>query len=413
MLQRSFLFLQGPRTPFYKQLAGALRNAGQLATQLQFTVGDATYWQGSRIKYQGSTHGLSAYYEHLFSQCSFTDLIVFGDCRPVHAKAIPVAQKYGLRVHVFEEGYIRPHWVTLELNGANAHSHLPNDPDWFRAIGTTMPNEPFINFQGSFVKRAAHDVAYNLCNLGNYIRFPRYERHALHSPVSEYYAYVKRGFRVLKRRKLDDQCINEIIASQARYYVLPLQMDGDYQVRQHSPFADMTSVLKHVMHSFALHAPKDALLVVKNHPLDPGFNDYRRLISQESQWLGLSNHNRSRVVYLETGHLPTLLAHASGCVTVNSTVGAQALTHDCPLISLGKAFYNMPRLTHQGGLDRFWQNPDPIDHALYEQFRKTVLHTTQVNGGFYTPDGIRLAVKNALPRLLAHQSPLEALGILC
>ena len=413
MLQRSFLFLQGPRTPFYKQLAGALRNAGQLATQLQFTMGDGIYWQGSRINYQDPMHGLNAYYENLFAQGSVTDLIVFGDCRPVHAKAIPVAKKYGLRVHVFEEGYIRPHWVTLEINGANAHSHLPSDPNWFREMGAKIPSEPFESFPGSFTQRAVHDVAYNLCNLGNYIRFPHYERHALHSPVSEYYAYVKRGFRVLKQRKLDNQCINEIIASEAPYYVLPLQMDGDYQVRQHSPFEEMASVLKHVMHSFALHAPKDALLVVKNHPLDPGFNDYRRLISQESQWLGLDDDKRSRVVYLETGHLPTLLAQASGCVTVNSTVGAQALTHDCPLIALGKAFYDMPGLTHQGGLDRFWQTPELIDHALYEHFRRTVLYTTQINGGFYTRDGIRLAVKNALPRLLASQSPLEALGIAC
>jgi capsular polysaccharide export protein len=413
MAQRSFLFLQGPRTHFYKQLAAALRRAGQLATQLLFTVGDGVYWQGNRIKYQEPINGLTAYYEHLFAQGSFTDLIVFGDCRPVHANAIPIAQKNGVRVHVFEEGYIRPHWVTLEINGANAHSHLPNDPNWFRLIGAKMPSEPFEIFRGSFTQRAAHDVAYNLCNLGNYIKFPHYERHALHSPVSEYCAYVKRGFRVLKQRKRDNHSIGKIIGSQARYYVLPLQMDGDYQVRQHSPFEDMTSVMRHVMHSFALHAPKDALLIVKNHPLDPGFNDYQRLIAQESQWLGLATSNKERIVYLETGHLPTLLAFAAGCVTVNSTVGAQALTHDCPLITLGKAFYDMQGLTHQGGLDSFWKNPEPIDHELYEHFRRTVLHTTQINGGFYTREGIRLAVKNALPRLLADQSPLEVLGVPC
>jgi len=413
MSQRSFLFLQGPRTPFYKQLAAALRKSGQLATQLQFTVGDSANWQGASIKYQGSIDGLNAYYEQLFGRRSFTDLIVFGDCRPVHAKAIPIAQKNGVRVHVFEEGYIRPHWITLEINGANAHSHLPSDPNWFRTTGTLIPNEPFESLPGSFSQRAVYDVAYNLCNLGNYIWFPYYERHALHSPISEYYAYVKRGLRVLQRRKYDHRVIEELVASRVPYFLLPLQMDGDYQVRQHSPFGDMTAVLKHVMHSFALHAPKDALLVVKNHPLDPGFADYQQLIAQESRWQGLSDGKKSRVVYLETGHLPTLLAQAAGCVTVNSTVGAQALTHDCPLIALGKAFYDMPGLSHQGGLDGFWQNPDPIDHALYEQFRKTVLHTTQINGGFYTREGIRLAVKNALPRLLATQSPLETLGVPC
>jgi len=137
--------------------------------------------------------------------------------------------------------------------------------------------------------------------------------------------------------------------------------------------------------------------------------NYKQFIEPLARQLGLNE----RVVYLETGHLPTLLAHAAGCVTVNSTVGAQALTHDCPLIALGKAFYDMPGLTHQSGLDNFWQHPEPIDHDLYESFRRTVLYTTQVNGGFYTKAGIDLAVKNTLPRLLADRSPLEALGVPC
>lgn len=413
MSQRSFLFLQGPRTPFYRELAAGLRRAGHHTSQLQFTAGDSAYWRGLAMQYRGQFEDLPSNYRQLFRNGPFSDLIVFGDCRPVHALAIPEAKAAGLRVHVFEEGYIRPHWITLETNGANAHSHLPKDPDWYRLVGPALPAETVESFPGSFAQRALHDVIYNLCNLGNYLRFRHYQRHALHSPLAEYTAYIKRGLRVLQRRKSDHMVVEELAAAHVPYFVLPLQMDGDYQVRQHSPFSDMTALLRHVMQSFATHAPEESLLVIKNHPLDPGFCNYRQVIDQEAQWLGLNARHNQRVVYLETGHLPTLLAHAAGCVTVNSTVGAQALTHDCPLIALGKAFYDMPGLTHQAGLDCFWQNPEPIDHSLYENFRKTVLHTTQINGGFYTREGIRLAVKNVVPRLLADQSPLEALGVPC
>lgn len=407
MSQRSFLFLQGPRTPFYRELAAGLRRAGHHTSQLQFTAGDSAYWRGLAMQYRGQFENLPSNYRQLFRNGRFTDLIVFGDCRPVHALAIPEAKAAGLRVHVFEEGYIRPHWITLETNGANAHSHLPKDPDWYRLVGPALPAESVECFPGSFAQRALHDVIYNLCNLGNYLRFRHYQRHALHSPLSEYTAYIQRGFKVLLRRKEDRKHIEQLTVSHVPYFVLPLQMDGDYQVRQHSPFVDMKSVLTHVINSFSENADSSALLVVKNHPLDPGFVDYEQLIQQLARQLGLND----RVVYLETGHLPTLLAHAAGCVTVNSTVGAQALTHDCPLIALGKAFYDMPGLTHQAGLHTFWKNPEPIDHSLYELFRRTVLYTTQVNGGFYTKAGIDLAVKNTLPRLLANQSPLEALGI--
>lgn len=409
MTQRSFLFLQGPRTPFYRHLAKGLRALGHQATQLQFTVGDSAYWRGHAIRYKGRQETLASNYRTLFKNGHFTDVVMFGDCRPVHAAAVSVARHAGIRVHVFEEGYIRPHWVTLERNGANAHSHLPKDPVWYRNVANTIAPTVHEEFSGSFAVRALHDVIYNLCNLGNYARYPHYRRHALHSPLAEYMAYVRRGLRVWQRKTPDHAAIDQLVQAHVPYYVLPLQMDGDYQVRQHSPFADMRAVLIHVLSSFALHAPKASVLVIKNHPLDPGFIDYRAVINEQTQWLGLNG----RTVYLETGHLPTLLSHAQGCITVNSTVGAQALTHDCPLVALGEAFYDMPGLTHQDGLDSFWQNPEPIDHELYELFRRTVLHTTQINGGFYTRESIRLAVKHALPRLLAEQSALEALEEAC
>ncbi|WP_441294118.1 capsular polysaccharide export protein, LipB/KpsS family, partial [Bordetella pertussis] len=41
--------------------------------------------------------------------------------------AVALARASGVRVHVFEEGYFRPHWVTLERGGVNG----------FRAIART------------------------------------------------------------------------------------------------------------------------------------------------------------------------------------------------------------------------------------------------------------------------------------
>ncbi len=53
-----------------------------------------------------------------------TDLVLYGDTRPIHAQAIALAKDRGITVHVFEEGYLRPYWVTYERSGANGHSRL-------------------------------------------------------------------------------------------------------------------------------------------------------------------------------------------------------------------------------------------------------------------------------------------------
>jgi capsular polysaccharide export protein len=145
--------------------------------------------------------------------------------------------------------------------------------------------------------------------------------------------------------------------------------------------------------------------VIKNHPLDTGLVDYAGLIDGLGQRFDLDG----RVHYLETGHLPTLLARARGVITVNSTVGTSAMFHRCPTIALGSAVYDLPGLTFQGPLDQFWREGAAPDPALFRAFRNTVIHTTQVNGGFYSRQGMALAVENCRRMLEPDRSPLEEL----
>ena len=104
-----------------------------------------------------------------------------------------------------------------------------------------------------------------------------------------------------------------------------------------------------------------------------------------------------------------MLGHARGLVTVNSTVGSVALGLDCPTITLSDPIYNLAGLTFQGALDEFWQAGEAPNRELFRRFRNAVIHTTQVNGGFYCRKGIELAVKNSAAVLENSTSPLEAL----
>ncbi|MNN94958.1 hypothetical protein D3C81_2136840 [compost metagenome] len=67
----------------------------------------------------------------------------------------------------------------------------------------------------------------------------------------------------------------------------------------------------------------------------------------------------------------------------------------------------MPGLTQQGSLDDFWRHREAPDMALFRDFRNSVIHTTQINGGFYTGCGIDMAVNNCLDVLLAKTSRIE------
>jgi len=57
---------------------------------------------------------MARFLEAKLSEWEITDIILFGDCRPVHAAAIAIAKRHQIPHYVFEEGYLRPNWITLE-----------------------------------------------------------------------------------------------------------------------------------------------------------------------------------------------------------------------------------------------------------------------------------------------------------
>ena len=90
-----------------------------------------------------------------------------------------------------------------------------------------------------------------------------------------------------------------------------------------------------------------------------------------------------RVFYGCDMHLPTLIRHSLGMVTVNSTTGLQSIYHKRPTKVMGKAIYNVPKLTDQKPLAKFWQNPQKPNNDYYLRFREFLIEQTQLNGSFF------------------------------
>lgn len=407
-MNKRFLFLQGPCSPFFSMLGRAVRDAGHEVQRVNFNAGDSWYWNcGNAVYYRKSAEGLEAWYNQLFDENGYTDVVLFGDQRPVHQPAIKLAKSRGIRIHVFEEGYFRPYWVTLERGGVNANSQLPRNPAWYRRVGPGIPDYGNgVAFPPAFSARAWHDVVYHVAGIRNPLTYPGYRTHSPQLAHQEYRAYLQRTAALarIKRRNLAD--IQSLIYGRVPFWLVPLQLNSDAQIRHHSDFSSMSHMLEITMESFARMCRPDAVLVIKNHPLDTGQDDHARTIAQIRQRIGLKPE---RILYLETGPLPALLNHARGVVTVNSTVGGSALVHGRPLKVLGNAIYDMPGLTYQGSLHTFWRYSKQPDQRLFRWFRNTVIHTTQINGGLYSKESIRLTVVNALPWLLSDRGALEKL----
>ena len=409
MARREFLFLQGLAGPFFSKLGERLATRGHGVRRINLNGGDKLSWRrGGAVDYRGRLERWPVFLAEFLDRHQITDLVLFGDCRPLHTAAIAVARRRGVQVHVFEEGYIRPDFVTVELDGVNGHSRLERDPEHYLAAARSLP--PLAEFPGIpsyFGRRAREDLIYNLGGMALAPLFPGYRTHRPWHILVEYAGWAARLLRKRFGLRRSRAVLDEIEASKRPFFVFPLQLDCDYQIRVHSGFKRMQPAIEHVLGSFAAHAPADALMVVKGHPLDNGLTNWERRTARAAAALGISD----RVRFVGWADIDPMVEAARGVVTVNSTTGTLALRFGTPTIVLGDAVYDIPRITHQDGLASFWSTPQPPEAEVFAAFRRVLIDRCLIHGGYFSDEGLEQLVSGAADRLEAAPPGVPALRL--
>ncbi|UUX94119.1 capsule biosynthesis protein [Aquabacterium sp. J223] len=376
---RNVLLLQGPMGPFFDRLAGVLQRRGTTVTKVHFNGGDETFFSAGRaLAFDGSATEWEAWLRRLLCTEGQSAIVLFGQMRPLHQAACGVAESLGVEVFVLEEGYFRPHYVTLEQGGVNARSRLPRDLAALRQARPPKPPRP-ADTRSRFRRAAWHAVRYAVATAAARGRYPHY-RHHRELGVAEALRWTRGGLRKLRYR-LTERGLRQRLygeASRGNWFLVPLQVHNDSQV-VHSDFGSIEVFVGNVIDSFADHAPPGSLLVFKHHPMDLSHRDYRRLLARLATECGVGD----RVVYLHDGHLPTLLQRARGMVTINSTSALQALHHGCPVLTLGESFYTVDGLVRRGALHAFWREPGEVDPLLFARYRNLVVSECQLNASFH------------------------------
>lgn len=395
ILHRNILFLQGPPGAFFWMLSRRMAKLGLGVFRINLNGGDQRDWPGTAVNYRGRRGHWPLWIDRYMREQGITDLILFGDCRPMHMAAHQMAELRGIRVHVFEEGYIRPDWATLEPSGVNGRSSLPRDPRWFVAEAAKLPPVPERPpIPASFGRRAHDSYWYYHRAVVTQILFPFYRSHRPGSMFMEGIAWLAK----LAREKREAREAEETIAALAQqpYFLFPLQLTKDYQIRAHSPFASMLEAVDYVLDSFTRHAPREVRLLCKEHPMDISFRSWGSVLRARARRHGLN----SRLTHIAGGNLDSLIRGSQGMVTVNSTSATQALRAGVPIIALGTAIYDMAGLTHQGPLDSFWQRPQAPDPAIYDAFQRVLYDRCLVYGGFGSDAALDTLVESSIGRLL-------------
>lgn len=400
---RRVLLLQGPVGPFFRRLGRLLRAAGAEVHKVNFNGGDCLFYPRGAVTWRGHPRDWPEFLRSLIVQRQINVVLLFGDCRPIHTAAREIALRLAVQVGVFEEGYIRPNFITFESFGVNGHSRLPRTAEFYRQLPPASRHVE-TEVRNTFRYAALWATVYYIACAAARPWFPRY-RHHRPLALSEAWPWVRSAWRKVLYR-FRERGILELLtgALHRKFFLVPLQVSVDSQVRRHSSFRSVRHFIRHVVASFAAHAPGDAVLVIKHHPLGRGYHDYRRLLATLAAEFGLAG----RVLYIHDQHLPTLLDSTRGAVLINSTAGLTALEHGAPVKACGVAVYDVPGLTFQGSLDEFWRQAESFrpDAELFQRFRAYLVDHTQINGSFYKGS---IDVTPAVP---SERSPADRRGAL-
>ncbi|MEM7732608.1 MAG: capsule biosynthesis protein CapA [Pseudomonadota bacterium] len=408
--KRVFLFLQGPHGPFFQRLGRMVQHSGAQVWRVGFNAGDRLFWRDrdSYVPFTGSAEDWPNVFKALVADKGVTDLVLYGDIRPVHADAVAHAKTQGITVHVFEEGYMRPYWVTYERDGSNGHSKLMkmSVDDMRRALensdmDTALPPASWGDMRQHIFYGAMYHGAVLLFNQG----YRKFRPHRALTVRQEFGLYLKRlilmPFQAVERRI----ATLRIRQGGFPYHLALLQLEHDSSFQAHSPFNTMADFLSTVVDGFAKGAAKHHHLVVKAHPLEDGRVPVRRQLMDLAREHGID----SRVHFVRGGKLAKLLDEARSAVTVNSTAAQQVLWRGIPLKTFGDAVYAKPEFVSTKPLKDFFALAERPDRKAYGDYRRYLLETSQIAGGFYSTNGRRQLLRQAVDLMLSPDDPYDAL----
>lgn len=404
-----FLFLQGPHGPFFARLGRMLQAAGAEVWRIGFNAGDQVFWRDKRhfIPFTETQDHWPDTFESVVEDKHVTDIVLYGDTRHIHSEAVRIATERNLTVHVFEEGYLRPYWVTYERGGSNGNSKLME-----MSVGEMqsvladaeldIPEAPA--HWGDMRQHIFYGALYHWFVIFANRRYKGFRPHRDLPASKEFQLYLRRLLLMPAIAANRIAATTRVKYGGFPYHLVLLQLEHDSSFQMHSPFETMTEFLELVLEGFASGAPKHHHLVFKAHPLENGRIPLRHEIRRLARAHGVSD----RVHYVRGGKLAQLLDHARSAITVNSTAAQQVLWRGLPLKVFGRAVFAKPEFVSGQPLPEFFAQPTRPDNRAYRDYRHFLLETSQIPGGFYSSRGRRQLLRQVVDMMLSKHDPYQA-----
>ena len=381
LIEGNCLFLMGPIGTFFARLSNYLEKNNVRTYKISFPLYEYGFPQSRIIKFHQDIYLFKNFLKKILIDKEIKHIFMYGNVLIPHREALSLVEELKkediqVNTHIFELGYLRPNFVTLENKGINYSSGFIKSKEFYLKQDSykvlPIPKE-YARFRIRKIWKTLSFINHS---------FKKYKivnkEHKL-QPKPIYIWFQIRGFFLKYFFKFSEYKLKKKYLGEKNFFIVILQVSTDSQLTEGSDIKDNSKFIYKVIKDFA-RANLNINLVFKHHPRDRGYTNYSDLIEKFSKEFGVYK----KVFYIHDFFLSKLFRNPNckGTVVINSTVGYQSLYHSVPVKSLGITPYNISGLTDQRDLISFFKNPSTVDKLLFNKFYKYILENSQINGNF-------------------------------
>ncbi|CAM3954916.1 hypothetical protein [Mesobacillus thioparans] len=234
-------------------------------------------------------------------------------------------KKNNKQYYNMENGYFRPYTLMVDPKGVNYNSTIPREFEFYR------------------------NLSLDSNRLSEYLMKPEYA--GTNSAETLYYRkifYNYYGIHIEDKKRtsnINNKMNKDFFELPEEYIYVPFQLETDSQIIKHSPnvktMNQLVEVTSKSLERYNRDNNKNLKIIYKTHPL---YTSELKIMDLEGiQQICKQDPN---LIFLTDGNNKELLSNAKAVITINSTVGLEALIAHKPVITLGQAFYNISGLVH-------------------------------------------------------------------
>lgn len=315
----NILFLQGPAGSFFSRLSKFFKKHDVSTYHINFCMGDKFFnRENNSVDFTGKISNWPQFFENYMIKFKINRVYMLNDCRPYHISILPILQKLNIDYYVFEDGYFRPNYITLESKGVNANSdyYIYDNYDYEPTKNRLEISEPKLS---KFFERAI----YSILSTTDFLFFNSYQNYRNIDPISRGFGLVQNYFY-----KLAESSDLKKLMIDGGYIYISLQVEDDTQLAFHSFFKSMDRYLSFVLEGIKKLKP-NSTVIVKAHP-----QNLKSAAILEKKYKDSSN-----IHFIYSGDYADYLDNAEMAIVNNSTSGIKALQSHKPLFCCSNSVY--------------------------------------------------------------------------